>query len=261
MNTVKLKHSPAQAKAQTNPQAVRSRGLTQNALKLIAAALMLVDHIGFMLLPTVQVLRIIGRLSFPLFAYFVYEGSRYTHNKTRYLLRMLTLGIVCGVVYYIYEGVIYGNVLITFTLSIMTLCAVQRLKTSLHAGTYRAVAVNAALAAMCVALDYVLCLAIEIDYGFFGVMLPVFAEVFTPYTSKRGVPLPRKLPPSFIGFTAGLVCLCVQWGGIQWFSLCAVALLLLYSGERGRTDKLSQYFFYLFYPTHLALLGVVAELL
>ena len=42
--------------------------LTGNALKLIAAVAMTIDHIGVMLFPRVLLLRIIGRLALPIFA-------------------------------------------------------------------------------------------------------------------------------------------------------------------------------------------------
>ena len=44
-------------------------GLTGNQLKLIAMAAMTLDHIGEYLLPQVLILRIIGRLALPIYAY------------------------------------------------------------------------------------------------------------------------------------------------------------------------------------------------
>ena len=63
-----------------------ARVLNANALKFLAAALMLVDHIGYLLFPQALFLRIIGRLSFPLFAFAISEGCRYTKNKTKHFL-------------------------------------------------------------------------------------------------------------------------------------------------------------------------------
>ena len=48
--------------------------LTRDQLKILAAFLMLVDHIGVMLYPDIQLLRIIGRLSFPIFSFLIAEG-------------------------------------------------------------------------------------------------------------------------------------------------------------------------------------------
>ena len=59
----------------------RFPGLTGNQLKLIALITMTIDHIGFMLLPQVKILRAIGRIAFPIFAYMIAEGCQYTRNR------------------------------------------------------------------------------------------------------------------------------------------------------------------------------------
>lgn len=46
-----------------------AKGLTGNQLKLLAMLAMTLDHIGYILLPQVRLLRIAGRLAFPVFAY------------------------------------------------------------------------------------------------------------------------------------------------------------------------------------------------
>ena len=50
------------------------RGLTGNQLKLIALITMTIDHIGYILLPQYRILRIIGRLAFPIYAYMIAVG-------------------------------------------------------------------------------------------------------------------------------------------------------------------------------------------
>lgn len=73
-------------------------GLSAAALKYLAALFMLVDHIG-MVFPTMLtelglptwadgLPRLIGRLAFPIFAYFVAEGCRRTRFFHRYLTRL-----------------------------------------------------------------------------------------------------------------------------------------------------------------------------
>ena len=48
-------------------------------IQFIAALTMLIDHIGMVFFPSVIGFRAIGRLSFPLFAFGIAEGVRYTH--------------------------------------------------------------------------------------------------------------------------------------------------------------------------------------
>ena len=83
-----------------------------------------------------------------------------------------------------------------------------------------------------------------VDYGFFGVLLPV-----TVY-------LGRKKQQKFVFFSLGTAALAAAYGGIQWYSLLALPLLMLYNGQRGKA-KLKN-LFYLYYPAHLVALQLVA---
>ncbi len=48
------------------------------SLKIIACIAMTIDHIGYLLFPNIIVFRIIGRLAFPILAYLIAEGCKYT---------------------------------------------------------------------------------------------------------------------------------------------------------------------------------------
>ena len=93
--------------------------LNGNQLKIIALVTMTIDHVGMYLLPQFVILRIIGRLSMPIFAYMIAEGCRYTKNKKYYLLLTLGVGLICQVVYWIAMQSLYQCILITFSLSIL----------------------------------------------------------------------------------------------------------------------------------------------
>ena len=49
-------------------------------LKLAAIILMVIDHVGYQLMGNDIVMRSIGRLSFPIFAWCIVVGSEYTHD-------------------------------------------------------------------------------------------------------------------------------------------------------------------------------------
>ena len=68
--------------------------LSSNQLKILACITMLIDHIGYFIFPQITILRLIGRLTFPIFAFLISEGAKYTKNKVRYLLTVGALGIV-----------------------------------------------------------------------------------------------------------------------------------------------------------------------
>ena len=60
----------------------------------------------------------------------------------------------------------------------------------------------------------------------------------------------------FVFFSLGTAALAAAYGGIQWYSLLALPLLMLYNGQRGKA-KLKN-LFYLYYPAHLVALQLVA---
>ena len=66
-------------------------------IKALAALFMLIDHIGMILFPQAYVLRIVGRLSMPLFAYSVARGFYYSDTKgkaKRYARNLLIFAVV-----------------------------------------------------------------------------------------------------------------------------------------------------------------------
>ena len=85
--------------------------LNGNHLKLIAAVTMLLDHAGILLFPKIMLFRILGRLAYPIYAYMIAEGCRYTRNKLRYFLMVFGLGTACQLVYYFASGDTYLNIL------------------------------------------------------------------------------------------------------------------------------------------------------
>lgn len=223
--------------------------LNGNALKLLAALFMLLDHVGVTLFPYVLWLRILGRLALPIYAYMIAEGCHYTKNKLKYFLLLFGLGAGCQVVYAVVMQDYYMCILITFSLAAVVIYCLQWLKA-------QQTALNRVLAgsvlALLVAGVWWLNQVLEIDYGFWGCMLPVFPAILrgTKWDSKTG---------SVLMLALGLLILALDAGGIQILALCAVPLLLLYNEQRGRLRM--KYFFYLFYPAHLAILQGIAWLL
>ena len=92
--------------------------LSGNALKIIAAISMLLDHIGVLLFPDLAILRYLGRIALPVFAFMIAEGCRHTRSMGKYLGTMALFALVCQAVDYFATGSLYMSILVTFTLSI-----------------------------------------------------------------------------------------------------------------------------------------------
>lgn len=67
---------------------------SRDFLKIMAMVTMVIDHTGILLFPDVTLLRYIGRLAFPIYAYLIATGFHLTRNQYRYLHRLLWLAIL-----------------------------------------------------------------------------------------------------------------------------------------------------------------------
>ena len=219
-------------------------GLTGNQLKIIAMITMTCDHVGLQLFPQIQWLRCIGRLAMPIYAYMIAEGCRHTHDRKKYLLRLLGMGVLCQVVYLAAMGSLYQCILITFSLSVILIGlmdAAEKEKTNrayvrLFAGVLLVFFVCTVLPDLLPDTDY------EIDYGLPGVLLPVL--IYGAGTR---------------GLLIGLLLLGLDLGGAQWLAFLSVPLLLAYNGQRGKARIGT--FFYWYYPVHLVAIYGISLLL
>ncbi len=230
--------------------------LSGNALKIIAAVAMLLDHIGYLFFPKVMIFRIIGRIAFPIFAFMIAEGCRYTKSKVKYFLTMSVLGLLIQLVYYFYSRKTTFTVIVTFTVSILLIYGLQSVKAIIldsKSKLFEKLLV-VELFAMSVVAVYVLNQIVSIEYGFYGCMLPVAASLLHTPKNNTNTAFEKldKIPVHVIVMGLCLVVMSLERGWVQPYSLLALPLLFLYSGKRGKVNM--KYFFYIFYPLHLAAL-------
>lgn len=225
----------------------KAAGLTGNQLKLIALAAMTCDHIGVQLFPQAVFLRIIGRLAMPIFAYMIAQGCRYTRNRTRYLLTIAATALVCQLVYFFAMGSLYQCILVTFTLSVLLIYALDSLlkKPSVPTAAVAVLALFSARFVSTVLPGLLPGTDFHIDYGFWGILLPAF------------IYFGREKWQSLLLCAAGLILLS-RGNSIQWYSLLALPLLALYNGTRGKANL--KYLFYIYYPAHLVVIYLLGLL-
>ncbi len=223
--------------------------LSNNQLKLIALLCMTLDHIGMILFPKCIEFRMIGRLAMPIFGFMIAEGCAHTSNKKKYLLSLVSMAALCQIVFFFAEKSLYQCIFVTFSLSVVLIYLVQRVEAVPNVKNILFLTLGVLgvwLLAEGIPMwehdtDY------AIDYGFFGVLLPVCVY----------------LAPTLLGklIAAGVCLSAVAYVGwqYQWLSLLALPLLALYSGKRGkwRLKRL----FYWYYPAHLVILHGISLLL
>lgn len=204
--------------------------MTGFQLKLLAMLAMTADHIGAVFFPEIPLLRWIGRLAMPVLCFFIGEGLRHTRSPRRYLLRLTGFALLSELPFDLafYGGIEWGhqNVYFTLALGLLALWAVQS-----RGMEGWLLALTAALAAE----------LLGCDYGMYGVLLILLLDRFHHARSEQ-LAAAALLNLAFFGLQT------------QTLSLIALPLLWLYNGKRGRDDRR---LFYLYYPAHLCVLGIL----
>lgn len=238
------------------------RIFSSSTLKILACIFMFIDHLGARVFPGYIIFRIIGRLAFPIFAFMIAEGCHYTRNKLKYFLQVFLLGVICDLVYFFYAGKLQGNILLTFSCSILIIFALQLCKQAWHDGGVARRILFTGLFVLTVASLWALTRFYRVDYGFMGVLVPVFPALVA-YKEGKTPKFFKNLDRHAVKlacFSAGLLLLVLKQGitATQTWSLLAILPLALYNGRRG--VKWMKYGFYLFYPLHLLLVEGIALL-
>lgn len=244
--------------------------MNANLLKIIGVIAMTIDHIGFFLFPKEVLLRIIGRIAYPIFAYFIAEGCTYSRHHKRYFCSVLLVGMLCSIASYLTERSLYQSIMITFACSIGIIFSFQYAlgtnlannsftqpisqstltKTSSDTApiSFRWLAVFYVLLAACYLLFHVHIFAdFTTDYGFWGILTPFF------------IWLGKNKKQKLFALAFGLTLLYFKMGSNQIYSFLAIPLLMLYNGQQGKSRCKS--FFYIYYPLHIAIINGIAGLL
>ena len=231
----------------------KSIGFTGNQLKLFAMVCMTFDHMVYLFpfRPNLCVLlRIIGRLAFPIFAWMIAEGCCHTRSMGRYFGTLALCGLLYQLVYGIFLKSLYMCVMVTFAISVGLIWLVQIAKMKKTVLSY--VALFGGLLAAFFASEILPDLLpreweFAIDYDFCGIVLPLC------------VYLCREKWQKLLAAGGVLALMAAQSLPAQWFALCSLPFLALYNGQRGKWKM--KWLFYIYYPVHLVVIYGLALLL
>ena len=150
--------------------------------------------------------------------------------------------VLLMLVYFLAMGSLYQCILVTFTLSILTICAID------SGSSAKAVAALCAVVLITVFLpQWLPNTDFAVDYSLWGVLLPV--AVWLAKTRRH-----KLLCTAIL-----LSMLALDFGGVQWYGLLALLPLSLYDGTRG--SRRLKWLFYWYYPLHLAAIYGIGFLL
>ena len=239
-------------------------------LKLVAVTSMLIDHIGaavyeqylyrhdiystgffdsFASAPNAwsiyYILRIIGRLAFPIYCFLIVEGFYYTHDRRKYAFRLLIFGLISEIPFdlafrqtpFTFS---YNNVFFTLLLGLLAIWSHSEGRKRAASDTFERVLLNYIGPVTCMLAGEFL----NTDYGVAGVLC-----IFVMY---------RLYHNRVLAMAVGVLILTCLSSPMELAAFVDVPLILFYNGTRGRQIK---YFFYGFYPVHLLILACIGMLI
>jgi hypothetical protein len=182
---------------------------------------MAIDHVGLILYPQIIFLRVVGRLAFPIFAWYLAEGYVHTTSRKRYALRLAVFAVAAQIPFYVAT---HSKMLNIFFALLLGLWAIDCFQKRRYVSTV-AIILLAGL--------------VPLDYSFYGILMILGFYIFR----NQKIVLPAQAAINIAGF--------YLFGFIQLFSLFGAALAVYFPKSFPRI-QINRYFFYFFYPAHLA---------
>ena len=268
-------------------------------LKILAIVFMTFDHIGMMLHLTeisgnfATILRILGRLSFPLIVFLLVEGVRHTKSIGKYFLRLGILAIAFLIGQLFYYFVIDKNSAIHSPMVdiMLTITTVYLLKRKDKFSFLAILPITWAILVLIVSNHELTTLQevkwvpffLRPDYSIYGPLLGVgfyysfeLAPIFLK--SKEGTKdlVGTTYEQTTVNVMSSVILIILTiaiifldrnamhtYYSMPWqiYSLFAFIPILFYSGKRGYNAKWFQYGCYIYFPMHLIIIYLIFALI
>jgi hypothetical protein len=261
----------------------RRFGFSGTALKYLAAALMVFDHLHqfFTAQGAPLWFNMLGRPVLPIFLFMAAEGFHYTRSRKRYMLQLLIGFLAMNLLNLALTTALplnnlpdetapalMNNVFGTLLTTAFCCLAVTFITEGVRRKQGRRVAAGVALLLLPFAVTAAVLLVLTGADSPLAYLLVSFVPNLLTVEGGWAMVLMgvlfyllrrvRWAQMLVIAVFALLSFLSGQGGNIQWMMVFAIPLLLLYNGRRGRGGRFDKYFFYLFYPAHIYLLYCIA---
>ncbi|MDO5096881.1 MAG: TraX family protein [Peptostreptococcaceae bacterium] len=252
----------------------QNHGVSMNTLKYIAIFAMLLDHIAHVFVPygtTLYVaMRFIGRITGPVMFYAAVEGYHHTRDIRKYLMR---LGIFALISYFPFilcfeeipsadiRNYLHLNVIFTILMAVLAIHIRREMRHPILKWTI--------ITLMCF-------LTFTSDWGIVGFVMIILFDYYYGDFRKQAFAyllllffgqglwdaLVEPIESWYFGFDSGIIWESFfEYHFVQFGMILPIILLSFYKGERGSDSAFSKWVFYIFYPAHLLLLGIVNRFL
>ena len=233
--------------------------INSNTLKILAMALMLLDHLWATIVPDNQWMTCVGRLAFPIFAFMISEGYSHTSDFKKYAKRLLIFGLISEIPFnlmsagsFIYP--FHQNVMFTLLLGLLSIKAIDKFKQNVGFK-------SGLLCLLKVALFLLIGTVGFVDYGAMGILVIIAFYVFRDVKFGWAFQLASLVLLFIVTFKGQGFDLTLAGHGfffpIQGFGVLAMIPIGLYNGKRGKKSTFLKHAFYWFYPVHMAAIYLV----
>lgn len=229
--------------------------LNANQIKLIAIIAMTIDHLTWAFFPGTQAvwyvfcLHIIGRLTAPIMWFFIAEGCHYTHDKKQYIGRLFLFAVISHFAY----DFAFGIPFLPLSTGVFN-----------QTGVMWSLAWAAVLIFLCqndrvpqwgkiLAIIVICLITFPSDWSCIAVMCPFFLFSHRGQFKKQAMDI---VLWTFVYALVYFLFLDKLYGVLQMFTFLTIPILYRYNGERG-SWKGMKWFFYIYYPAHLVLIGLI----
>lgn len=238
---------------------MQARNLTANQLKGIAIAAMTLDHLAWTLFPGydtrwfVLLAHAIGRLTAPIMWFFIAEGYHHTRNVKNYAKRLFLLAFIShfaynfcfGIPYLPFRSSVFNQTGVVWSLAwgLVLLWLFDRRDVPNWTK-------GLSVFAVCV-------LTFPCDWSCIAAMAVLFIG-----TNRGNFRLQMLWMMVWTAVYAAVYFIFLDriYAIVQLFTCLSIPLLKLYNGEKGTWKPMGKVF-YVYYPVHLALCGVLRILL
>lgn len=228
-------------------------GLNSNQIKAIAIAAMTIDHVTWLLFPGYQkiwwivLLHMIGRVTAPIMWFFLAEGYHYTRNVKKYIERLFAFALVSHFAYDFAGGIpvipngFFNGTSVMWSLAwsvvLMVIVTADRLP------QWSKLAL----------IGFICFITFPSDWSTIAAMCPVYLYMYRGNFKKQALAI-----SIWTALYAAVYFIFMDrvYGLLQMGALLSLPILKQYNGERG-TWKGMKWFFYLYYPAHLIIIGLV----
>jgi hypothetical protein len=272
-----------------------SIGLNVYQIKILALVFMTIDHIAVYLggIPLIgsayELLRVLGRISAPLFLFAVVQGLRHTKNRRKYIFRLYLASVAVQIGNIMLERFMpntaysLGNILPLFVYTALFITLIESLtihfKNKEYIKSFRTMLIIA-IPFVTTHIDWSLVLEKQWDillvtrviapplHGLEYSLLFVLLGILWYFANSKAITCillgilsiaGYAVDANFIIHLSGLLPWTINFWELflhtQWCMILAIPFILLYNNEKGRGSK---YFFYVYYPLHQYLLYILA---